>query len=273
MKRSASKKGHKKGWITVFVLLLSGLIIQAQPQTRVILDNYFNHEINAKTGKVFHYTWPDKASSGFSEWGDIFKDKGADIAALQQAPRKADLAGADIYIIVDPDTKAETSSPHYIGKKDIRAIVKWVKGGGVLVLMANDSGNCEFQHLNNLAKKAGMHFNEASLNHVTGKHWEMGAITDLPKSPVFAGVHKIYLKEVSSLTLRQPARAVLTKDGNVFMAESHVGKGYVFAVTDPWIYNEYIGHRNLPESFENHQAADNFSAYLITLSKKGRSNQ
>jgi unsaturated rhamnogalacturonyl hydrolase len=57
------------------------------------------------------------------------------------------------------------------------------------------------------------------------------------------------------------------------MAESHVGKGYVFAVTDPWIYNEYIGHRNLPESFENHQAADNFSAYLITLSKKGRSNQ
>lgn len=256
-------------------LFLTGLMMclcpAIQAQTKVVLDNYFNHEVNKK-GAVFHYTWSDKANSGFSEWGAIFKEKGAQISALQQAPRKNNLKGAGIYIVVDPDTKAETPNPHYIARKDIRAIVQWVKQGGVLVLMANDSGNCEFQHLNNLARHFGMHFNEVSLNHVTGRQWEMGAVTDLPASPVFSGVSKIYMKEVSSLTLSSPAEPVLTKDGNVFMAESHVGKGYVFAITDPWIYNEYIGHRNLPESFENHKAAENLTAYLIGLSAKAGQN-
>ncbi|HEX5553658.1 MAG TPA: DUF4350 domain-containing protein [Chitinophagaceae bacterium] len=254
----------------ILFAILSGVAINLHAQTRVVLDNYYNHETNPKTGKLFHYLWSDHANSGFSEWGDIFKEKGATLDTLQRAPSNANLRKADIYIVVDPDTKAESPNPHYIMAGGIKAITSWVKKGGVLVLMANDSGNCEFQHLNNLARNFGMHFNEVRLNHVTGHQWEMGAVTSFGKSPVFSGIKKIYLKDVSSLDLSGPAKAVLSKDGNVFMAISHVGKGYVFAVTDPWIYNEYIGHRYLSVGFENHKAAENMTAYLIGLSKQAR---
>src|SRR5690606_34909354 len=137
----------------------------------------------------------------FSEWGKIFEKAGAKLDTLQQAPSATNLKRADIYIIVDPDTKAETPNPNYLEPKGIAAITRWVKGGGVLVLMANDSGNCEFQHLNDLAKNFGLHFNEVRLSHVEGTDWEMGGITELPASPVFAGVHKIYMKDVSSLKI------------------------------------------------------------------------
>lgn len=259
-----------KGKTLYAIAIFAGFLFSAgygQAQTRVVLDNYYNHEINPRTGKIFHYVWSDTDNSGFSDWGKVFEEKGAILDTLQQAPSAATLKGADIYIIVDPDTRAETASPHYIEKKAIGVITRWVKQGGVLVLMANDSGNCEFSHLNDLAGKFGMHFNQVSLNHVTGHNWDMGGLTNLPHSPIFAGVDKIYMKEVSSLTLTGPAKQVLAKNGQVFMALSHVGQGYVFAVTDPWIYNEYIAHRHLPQGFQNHKAAENFTAYLISLTR------
>lgn len=256
----------KMKYLAVF-LAFSFIVSFAKAQTKVLLDNYFNHETN-NSGKLYHYLWSDKANSGFSQWGEIFKESGATIDTLQRAPTAANLGETSVYIIVDPDTKAETPSPHYITKEDIKSITKWVKQGGVLLLMANDSGNCEFQHLNDLAHKFGMHFNEVRRNHVAGKQWEMGGITNLSYKPVFSGIKKIYMKDASSLSLSSPAKAVLTKDGNIFMAISPIGKGYVFAITDPWIYNEYIGHKYLPESFENYQAAENLAAYLLSLSKR-----
>jgi unsaturated rhamnogalacturonyl hydrolase len=48
------------------------------------------------------------------------------------------------------------------------------------------------------------------------------------------------------------------------MAEAKVGKGYVFAVGDPWIYNEYMDHDKLPVSFDNHQAAVNLTKLLLS---------
>ncbi|MBW6499854.1 MAG: glycoside hydrolase family 88 protein [Bacteroidales bacterium] len=47
------------------------------------------------------------------------------------------------------------------------------------------------------------------------------------------------------------------------MAEAKYGNGYVFAVGDPWIYNEYIDHDLLPESFQNRQAAVNLTDLLL----------
>ena len=47
------------------------------------------------------------------------------------------------------------------------------------------------------------------------------------------------------------------------MVEARYGKGYVFAVGDPWIYNEYIDHDLLPESFHNRQAAVNLTDLLV----------
>jgi unsaturated rhamnogalacturonyl hydrolase len=42
----------------------------------------------------------------------------------------------------------------------------------------------------------------------------------------------------------------------------------VFAIGDPWIYNEYMDHDRLPESFENRKAAENLTDLLLGHAKK-----
>jgi len=49
----------------------------------------------------------------------------------------------------------------------------------------------------------------------------------------------------------------------VIIAHARVGKGAVLAVGDPWLYNEYITHRKLPEAFENDKAARNLFWWLL----------
>jgi len=248
-----------------YALYLS--VFTASAQVNVGLDNWFNHEINAKTGQPYHYLWNDTAFSGYSRWGKIFTDKGAKISLVNQ-PLKEDLAKIQIYIIVDPDTTSENPNPNYILPQDVKTIKAWVKNGGVLMILANDAPNCEFTHLNQLATTFGISFNHVSLHPVLNKNWEMGAFTNLPDHPVFKNVSKIYLKEISSLTLTSKASAVLVENGNVIMAESSFGKGFVFAVGDPWIYNEYMDHDRLPADFTNRAAAENFTEYLMQKARR-----
>ena len=252
---------------SVILLIICILSINAFAQKTVGLDNWYNHETNAKTGKIFHYTWDDTQNSGFSQLGDVLKSKGA---ALKTIAGKADaqsLKGIGLYIIVDPDTTSENPNPNYIMPDDIKAISKWVKDGGVLLILANDKPNCKFTHLNQLANEFGMHFNPVTLNPVTGKDYNMAAETNLPNHPLFKGVNKIYMKEVSSIALSKGAKAVLTDDKQVYIAETSFGKGFVLAVGDPWLYNEYIDHAMLPADFENLKAANNLTEYLLAKVK------
>ena len=249
-------------------LILSSFFIQngfAQPV--VGLDNWFNHEINAKTGKPFHYLWTDTEFSGFSRWGEIFTSRGAKITTLGK-PDDAVLNKINIYIIVDPDTTTESPNPNYLNAEEIASIKHWVNGGGVLAVLANDAPNCEFTHLNKLMAEFGMRFNHVTLHPVTGTDFEMGASTNLPDHPLFKGVRKIYLKEIADINIKGTARAILTEKGKVLIAENKIGKGYVFAIGDPWIYNEYIDHDRLPESFENRKAAENLTDLLLGYVKK-----
>ena len=235
------------------------------------LDYFFNHEfIKDKDGKEvqYHYIWEDTANSGYSELGDVIKSLGAKLGELHQAPTLEKLKRLSIYIIVDPDTPLETAHPNYLDHSSIANIVKWVKGGGVLVLFGNDKGNCEFEHFNKLADNFGIHFNEDSRNDVIGKNYDMGKFDNLPSIPLFSGVKKIYLKEISTLKISKPAKAVLTDKGDVIMASAKAGKGFVFAVGDPWIYNEYIDHRKLPADFHNKKAAENLFSWLLSKAKE-----
>ena len=193
----------------------------------------------------------------------IFTASGAQISTLEQAPTPLNLKEADIYIIVDPDTTSENPNPNYILEKDVKAIKTWVKGGGVLLLMANDGPNCEFSHFNQLAEQFGFRFNAVTINPVKGKNWEMGAESNLPDHPLFKGVSKIYMKEAASIQLSGHARKVLADENNILIAECNFGNGFVMAVGDPWLYNEYIDHDLLPEDFDNHKAAENLVEYLI----------
>jgi hypothetical protein len=257
-----------KPFISFMALVFVFSNLQAQPV--VGLDNWFNHEIHAKTGKIYHYTWNDSLDSGFSQLGGVFESKGARLKTIPGAPTSKALSGIDIYIIVDPDTTKENPNPNYVTVRDIKSVTKWVKKGGVLLLMANDGPNAEFTHFNHLAGEFGFCFHPETLNPVTGREWEMGAETIFPDHPLFKGIKKIYMKEVAPITLSGQARAVLNDNGNsanVFIAETKFGKGWVLAIGDPWVYNEYIGHSRLPESFENGKAAENLCGYLIGKSR------
>ena len=106
-----------------------------------------------------------------------------------------------------------------------------------------------------------------TLHPVKEDNFEMGASINLPDHRVFKGVTKIYLKDISDINLSGTAEAILTEKGKVLMAENHFGKGYVFAIGDPWIYNEYIDHERLPVSFENLKAAENLTDLLLNYAR------
>ncbi|MDX9882580.1 MAG: GDSL-type esterase/lipase family protein [Prolixibacteraceae bacterium] len=242
-----------------------GLSQHVVEQRKVVgLDNWFNREYHKKTGKLYHYTWDDTENSGFSQLGDLFKEQGCVLKTIGERPLKAILGCLDVYIIVDPDTTTESKNPNYIDAESIHSIKNWVQNGGVLLLMANDGPNCEFTHFNQLAKTFGFRFIPSTLNPVLNRNWEMGAETDLPDHPLFRNVGKIYMKEVAPIKLSDNARPILTDNGHVYIAETPFGKGRILAIGDPWLYNEYIGHKLLPESFENMKAAENMVKYLLS---------
>jgi len=203
----------------------------------------------------------------------VFRSFGANTKSLREAPTAANLKGTDVYIIVDPDTPAETPNPHYIEAGDIKAITDWVKMGGVLVFMGNDAGNMEFEHFNQLAKQFGIQFKQDSRNKVPGNDFEKGLLLARDGDPIFKTARRLYLKEISTFALSPPAKAVFQDNGDVIMAVAKVGRGTVFAVGDPWLYNEYVDGRKLPPTFDNFKAARDLSKWLLQQAPAQRRNQ
>jgi unsaturated rhamnogalacturonyl hydrolase len=227
----------------------------------VVLDNYFNNE--TRNGVPFHYTWEDRFDSGFSWWGYIFNDFGATTSTLKTAPTKENLNSASIYIIVDPDTKKETTNPNFIQPENIAVIKDWVNSGGVLVLLANDTANCEIKHFNELTRAFGIEFTNKSRNMVKNDVFEQGRLLIPSKHAIFKDTKQIFVKELVTLSVSKPAKAVLKEGKDVIMATASVGKGTVFVLGDPWIYNEYVNGRKLPSEYENFKAAKNLAEWLL----------
>ena len=129
--KTMEKQRISRSLLFVFMLTLFSLVAQNSVAQPVVgLDNWFNHETNAKTGKPFHYLWTDSEFSGYSRWGEIFTGKGAKITTIGKPDVDA-LGKIKIYIIVDPDTTTESAKPNYFEPDDINAIVKWVKKGEI----------------------------------------------------------------------------------------------------------------------------------------------
>jgi unsaturated rhamnogalacturonyl hydrolase len=232
----------------------------------VLLDYYINNERKKDaTGKMvrWHYTWDDKSNGGYAMLGEIFRRHGAATKSLEKWPTSADLKSSSIYIIVDPDTEKETEKPNIINPKDAISISNWVKNGGVLVLLGNDAGNTEFKNFNHLAGKFGIQFNEDNKNLVKGDKFSEGAVSVPENHSILGNAARLYIKEFSSLTLKDPAIPVLKHNNDVVMAISKYGKGIVFALGDPWIYNEYLDGRKLPVDFDNYEAAVNWVKWLL----------
>jgi unsaturated rhamnogalacturonyl hydrolase len=41
-----------------------------------------------------------------------------------------------------------------------------------------------------------------------------------------------------------------------------MGRGVVFAASDPWFYNEYVDGRKLPAKYENYKAAEDLVRWI-----------
>lgn len=237
---------------------------------KILLDNFFNNEIRKGAGgqdESWHYTFNDRSNGGYYVMGNIFEQYGANIHTLKTLPTAASLKGAAVYIIADPDTQKETTSPNYITPSSAATIANWVKNGGVLVLLANDNGNCDLEHLNLLAHKFGIKFNADNQLMVKNNNYSEGEVMMGTGNAIFTTARNVYLKEISSLQLQNPAKSVLQANGLNVMATARYGKGLVFALGDPWIYNEYVDGRKLPLQYENYKAARDWVKFLLNNSK------
>ena len=201
-------------------------------------------------------------SPGFYALGHIFNKYGAKITSLDKAPTAASLKKASVYIIVDPDHIKDNPTPNYVANKDVKVISEWVKAGGVLLLMANDSANCDLQHFNKLANAFGITFTNKSRNMVQRDEYEVGVVVPNDKT-IFKEDYKMYLKEISVLNVKSPAKAATKKEDDIVIATAKYGKGTVLAVGDPWLYNEYVDGRKLPAEYPNYKAAEDLVKWLL----------
>ena len=232
-----------------------------------VMDNYFNAETKKDAfGNtiIFHYKWWEKDNGGYSTMSHVLNKYGVKTTLLSEAPTAENLKHASIYFLIDPDWPKENKNPHYIEQKDIDALVDYVKNGGVLVMMANDSNNVEFTHYNELAHKFGIHWNENMKHDVIDNQYEQGGLPIAADNPIFKTAKKVFIKQICSQYVSKPAITVYRDSNNdALMSMSKLGKGIVFAVGDPWFYNEYLDGRKIPMEYENYKAANDFVKWLI----------
>jgi unsaturated rhamnogalacturonyl hydrolase len=237
----------------------------------VVIDDYFNHEMRNNringSDETWHYKWNEMPDAGFYAWGKIFNSLGATTSTLSAAPTSAGLSRADVYIIVDPDTQKETSAPNFIEPQHVKAIVDWVKRGGTLILMGNDGQNAELDKFNTLAGEFGIRFNKDRKYEVINNDYKMGGVDIAPGNEIFKTTRKIFIKEVSTLSLSGKARAVVSANGDNLIAVAKHGKGRVFVIGDPWLYNEYVDGRRLPAEFENFKAAQDLARWAVARAR------
>jgi unsaturated rhamnogalacturonyl hydrolase len=242
----------------------------------VAVDNYFNHEQRKDiTGKEvqWHYVWDEMDHNGFAILGHVFNAHGIKTTSLKEAPTAANLKNTDMYIIVDPDNLHDNKSPNYMTDAYATNIYNWVKNGGVLVLMANDSANCDLKYFNKLSEKFGIHFSDTGRNFVKGNQYETGAVIIPEGNEVFKQTRKIYAKEISIINTTKPAVTNVSIGNDGIIATAKVGKGAVFAIGDPWLYNEYTDGRKIPLEYANFSAANDLVKWLISQSENTKSKK
>ncbi|GGH00848.1 hypothetical protein [Silvibacterium dinghuense] len=233
----------------------------------VLVDAWFNSQLRKGLNgeqELFHYKWDDQENSGFSFFGSAFTRYGANLAQLDAAPTAANLHSASVYVIASPDIPVKNPNPHYMDNASADAIEAWVRAGGVLLLMENDKNNSEFEHFNTLSERFGIHFNPVLRNTVEGRHFEQGMLK-IPAGAggIFPDPLTVYMKEICTITVSGSAQAIYRDRGDVLMAVAHVGKGTVWAVVDPWLYNEYTDGRKLPSAYEDFTAARNVAEWAL----------
>jgi hypothetical protein len=244
------------------LLSLEASLDEARPAKVVVgLDRYYHDE--TRNGRPYHYAWEDTAPSGYSQLKTLIEGLGATTTSVHQAASKRSLASLNIYMIVAPNAPKMVTRPNLIEDEAIEAIVDWVREGGVLVMLHNNEGNAEFEHANKLVARFGIHFNDDTRFGVGADPAKL-QMHSFPDHPFFQGVKKLHMRSICTLTVRPPAEELYRFQGDSIMALSKCGKGVVFALGDPWAYNEYI------DFFDNHACLTNVFRWLLARTGEAR---
>ena len=129
--------------------------------------------------------------------------------------------------------------------------------------MENDTSYADLDHFNVISEKFGIHFNSVLRKHVVGTNWDQGKIAIDGTGPIFHHPHTIYVKDVCTISVTGPAHSVLAEGPDIFMATAKYGKGTVYAMVDPWLYNEYTDGRKLPAVYDNFAAGNEFVRWVL----------
>jgi unsaturated rhamnogalacturonyl hydrolase len=235
----------------------------------VLMDAWFSSQTRRTAlggTEAFHYKWDDDASTGYSFVGRAFERYGARLAELPAAPTAAGLYGAQVYVIVSPDTVAKNANAHLMDKASGDAVEAWVRAGGVLLLFSNDRDNTEFERFNTLGDRFGIHFNPVLSHHVVEPNHGPGEVAIPTGTQIFSAGWTAYMKDTSTISLSGAAKPVVTDRGDIMIAVSHVGKGVVLGVVDPWFYNEYADGRKMGE-YRGFEAAKEIAGWAIRQSR------
>jgi len=101
-------------------------------------------------------------------------------------------------------------------------------------------------------------------NHVIGNDIENGKLMIPAGTGVFEHPHQAYMKDTCSISVKAPARAIVSDKGDVMIAVAKYGRGTVLAVVDPWVYNEYTDRRNkLPVEYDTFAAAIDLAGWAV----------
>jgi len=226
------------------------------------LDRYYHHE--TRDGKQVHYAWEDTSPGGYSKLAAIIEGLGARTTSITKPASQGTLAGVDVYLIVNPDTPKTVPDPNYIDDAAVEAIDAWVKAGGVLVLLNNDRDHAEFAHMNKLAGRFGIAFNEDVLLGVADDPQKKLQLHAFPDHPFFKGVQKLHMRSISTLRVQPPAQEVYRFQDRTIVAVCRHGKGTVFALGDPWGYNEYA------DAYDNRAGLTNVFGWLLDQARTAR---
>jgi hypothetical protein len=223
------------------------------------LDRYYHRE--ARDGRPYHYAWDDTTAAGYSELQRLLEGLGAATTSVTEPATQETLAGLSIYLLVTPGTPTTDPATKPLDDKAVEAIASWVEAGGVLILLNNSKGYAEFDHTNKLAERFGIHFNEDVRFGLDADPQKLQMHT-FPDHPFFQGVNKLHMRSVGTLSVEPPAEVVYRFQGDTIMALCRHGKGTVFALGDPWGYNEYI------DFFDNRTALTNVFRSLLARAEE-----
>jgi unsaturated rhamnogalacturonyl hydrolase len=232
----------------------------------ILVDGWFNSQQRTDAfGETvyFHYKWDTLDEPGYSLFGHIFRNDGANTAELDAEPTTVNLKRADVYVIASPDNLDKNPHPHFANAEDAAQIAQWVHAGGVLMIMENDTSFADLDHFNVISEKFGIHFNSILRKHVVGTNWDQGKIAVDGTGPIFHRPHTIYVKDVCTISVSGAAHAALAEGPDIFIATAKYGKGTVFAMVDPWLYNEYTDGRKLPAVYDNFAAGNELVRWVL----------